>query len=289
MKIALGTVQLGLAHGIANQDGQVSREEAKTIISLARSLGVDTLDTAIDYGTSETLLGNLGVKDYRIITKIPSLDQSSGEVYSQIREHVLKSLRNMKIPKLYGLLLHRPDEILTPIGPAIWRALNALKEQDLVEKIGYSIYSPGQLDAIYGSYPADIVQAPYNVVDRRICSSGWLEKLNTKGVEVHVRSVFLQGLLLMSSNKRPKKFNEWSNLWNSWEHWLKLNSYTPLEGAIKFVLSNKHISRVVVGVDNANQLMEIIEATKADSPPIYPQEFSSECERLINPLNWDFL
>ena len=289
MKLALGTVQFGLPYGIANQGGQVSREEANTIISFARSVGIDSLDTAIDYGTSETLLGNLGVDDYRIITKLPGMNESKKEIHSQIREHILRSLRNLKIQKLYGLLLHRPDELLSPIASDLWKTLNYLKEEGLVKKIGYSIYCPSQLDAIYETYPADLVQAPFNIVDRRISTSGWLEKLSSDGVEVHVRSVFLQGLLLMSSSKRPKKFDEWSDIWESWEKWLKLNSRSPIEGAMNFVYSNKHISRIVVGVDNVSQLKEIIEATKNDSSLHYPQEFSSECERLINPANWNFL
>jgi aryl-alcohol dehydrogenase-like predicted oxidoreductase len=289
MKLALGTAQFGLPYGVANHSGQVSLEDAKTIISLARSLGIDTIDTAVDYGTSEKVLGNVGVSEFQIITKIPGMGHSESDLNSQIQAHVLNSLRSLKISKLGGLLLHRPDELLTPIGPAIWRALNALKEQDLVEKIGYSIYSPTQLDAIYELYPADIVQAPYNIVDRRICLSGWIEKLNTKGVEVHVRSVFLQGLLLMRSDKRPKKFNEWHELWRHWDDWLKLNSLSPLEAAMKFVLSNKYISRIVVGVDSPNQLLEIIESTKTDLPLLYPKELSSESERLVNPSNWNYL
>ena len=289
MKLAIGTAQFGMTYGIANQLGQVSVDEATAIIDLARSVGIDTLDTAVDYGASETTLGNVGVKEYRIITKIPSLGELTEGAHLLIRDYVLNSLENLQISKLGGLLLHRPDELLTPIGPALWRALNAVKEEGLVQKIGYSIYSPNQLDAIYGLYPADIVQAPYNIVDRRLCSSGWLAKLNSEGVEVHVRSVFLQGLLLMTSSTRPKKFDEWSDLWGGWESWLKLNACSPLEGAMKFVLSNKNISRVVVGVDSACQLSEIIDATKTDFALTYPPEFSSECERLINPANWNFL
>jgi aryl-alcohol dehydrogenase-like predicted oxidoreductase len=289
MRLVLGTAQFGLPYGVANSAGQVSLEDAKTIISLAHSQGIDTIDTAIDYGASQKVLGNVGISEFQIISKIPAMRQSVGDMNSLIQAYVLKSLRILNISKLGGLLLHRPDELLTPIGPAIWRALNELKEQDLVEKIGYSIYSPAQLDLFYELYPADIVQAPYNILDRRICSSGWIEKLNTEGVEVHVRSVFLQGLLLMRSDKRPKKFNEWNKLWSHWDDWLKQNSLSPLEAAMKFVLSNKHVTRIVVGVDSPNQLLEIFEATQNDLSVFYPKELSSESERLINPSNWDYL
>jgi len=289
MKLALGTAQFGLKYGIANESGQVKIDDVNKIIRLASSSGINTLDTAIDYGESQSILGNVGIGDYQIITKIPSMNQYHGDVYSKIREYVLESLRNLKISKLHGLLLHRPDELLGPKGLALWLALRRLKEEGLVKKIGYSIYSPDQLDIIYELYPADIVQAPYSVVDRRICTSGWLEKLYNSGVEVHVRSIFLQGLLLMRSDKRPKKFNEWHELWRHWDDWLKLNSLSPIEAAMKFVLSNKHISRIVVGVDSPNQLLEIIESTKNDLSLLFPKELSTESERLLNPSNWNYL
>ena len=289
MKLAIGTAQFGMTYGIANQLGQVSADDAAAIIDLAGSSGIDTIDTAVDYGASETALGHVGVKEYRLITKIPGLGELGVNVGVVIRQHVLQSLKNLQISKLDGLLLHRPDELLTPLGPALWRALNVVKDEGLVKKIGYSIYSPKQLDAIYHLYPADIVQAPYNIVDRRICSSGWLERLSANGVEVHVRSVFLQGLLLMSSNTRPTKFNEWSNLWTRWESWLEHNACSPLDGTIMSALANKHISRVVVGVDSTDQLSEIIEATKSGFDLTWPQELSSDCERLINPANWNSL
>jgi aryl-alcohol dehydrogenase-like predicted oxidoreductase len=289
VKLAIGTAQFGMTYGIANQLGQVTAADASAIIDLARSFGIDTIDTAVDYGASETTLGNVGVKDSRIITKIPSLGESTVNADLVIRQHVLQSLNNLQIPKLDGLLLHRPDELLTPMGPALWRALNAVKDEGLVQKVGYSIYSPSQLDTIYRLYPADIVQAPYNIIDRRICSSGWLDTLNADGVEVHVRSVFLQGLLLMDSHTRPKKFSEWSTLWASWERWLQQNGCSRLEATIMFALSNKNISRVVVGVDSVHQLNEIIEATKRNFDLTWPPELSSGCERLINPANWNSL
>ena len=131
-----------------------------------------------------------------------------------------------------------------------------------------------------------MVQAPYNIIDRRLDSSGWLKKLHKSGVEVHTRSVFLQGLLLMNASNRPNQFSEWNNLWNMWEQWLDLNACSPVEGALNFVLKNRHISRVIVGVDSHSQLLEIVKAVKADLSLTYPQQLSSVCDRLINPAKW---
>ncbi|MEM5650763.1 aldo/keto reductase [Bacillus cereus] len=57
MKLALGTVQLGLHYGIGNIMGKPDREEALNIIQYAINNGIDVLDTASSYGNSEAIIG----------------------------------------------------------------------------------------------------------------------------------------------------------------------------------------------------------------------------------------
>jgi len=286
MKLALGTAQFGMEYGIANNNGKVRLEEAKAIITLGRLAGIDTLDTAMAYGDSEESLGKLSTEDFHVITKLPSFGSTSKNLQEMVRDQVVNSLAKLKQSKLSGLLLHRPDELLSDVGAEIWLALNAVKEEGLVDLIGYSIYSPDELDSIYSNYQPDIVQAPYNIIDRRLCSSGWIDRLHSDGVEIHVRSIFLQGLLLMEAALRPVKFDEWSHLWSTWDNWLESNNLTKLQGALQFALSNPKITKVVVGVDSATQLEEIIRAAELGMKDSYPSELSSDCVRLINPANW---
>jgi aryl-alcohol dehydrogenase-like predicted oxidoreductase len=286
MKLALGTAQFGMEYGIANKNGKVSLDEASAIITLGRLAGIDTLDTAMAYGDSEESLGKLSTENFHVITKLPSFGSTSKNLQEMVRDQVVNSLAKLKQVKLSGLLLHRPDELLSDVGAEIWLALNAVKEEGLVELIGYSIYSPDELDSIYSNYQPDIVQAPYNIIDRRLCSSGWIDRLHSDGVEIHVRSVFLQGLLLMEAASRPVKFDEWSHLWSSWDNWLESNNLSKLQGALQFALSNPKITKVVVGVDSAIQLEEIIRAAELGMTSSYPSGLSSDCVRLINPANW---
>lgn len=284
-RLALGTVQFGLPYGIANQAGQVSRDEATAILDHAWAMGFDTLDTAIAYGESEQRLGEIGVGQWQIISKLPAIPEPCTDVTAWVRESVLGSLERLRIPKLHGLLLHRAQQLLGPQGDALYRALIALKDQGMVEKIGVSIYGPDELDALWPRFQFDMVQAPFNIIDRRLAASGWLTRLHQAGTEVHTRSVFLQGLLLMEATKRPATFNRWHPLWQQWHRWLEDQALTPLQACLNFTLSQPEIDRVVVGVDSLKQLQGILGSVEV--PAVKPPAaLMSEDLDLINPSRW---
>ena len=287
-RLALGTVQFGLPYGIANQARQVSRDETAMILDHAWAMGLDTLDTAIAYGESEQRLGEIGVAQWQVITKLPAMPENHTDVTAWVQESVLGSLKRLRIPKLHGLLLHHSQQLLGPRGDALYRALHALKDQGKVEYAGVSIYGPDELDALWPQCQLDLVQAPLNIMDRRLATSGWLTRLHRAGTEVHIRSVFLQGLLLMEAANRPAIFNSWQPLWDRWHHWLDDQQLTPLRACLGFALSQPEVDRVVVGVDSLNQLQEIL--SSVETPAVEPPTaLMSEDLRLINPSCWNAL
>lgn len=285
MKLALGTVQFGLNYGVANHSGQVSLSEARGIVENAFSCGVDTLDTAIVYGDSEKRLGEIGVTDWKVISKLPPIPDGVTHISEWVQAEVLGSLTRLNIPRLYGLLLHCSQELLGPNGDAIYNALIALKNQDKIRKIGVSIYSPDELDALWPKFKMDLVQSPFNVIDRRLATTGWMKRLYLAGIEIHTRSAFLQGLLLMSPGERPAIFDRWQPMWENWQNWLCENAVTPLQACLAFPLSQPEISRVVLGVDSLKQLKEILPNIKTANLN-FPEVLSSNDENLINPSLW---
>ena len=287
MKIALGTVQFGINYGIANTHGQVDKLEAKDILAYARSYGVDTIDTAIAYGSSEQCLGEIGVDDYQIITKLPEIPDDYGNLRTWVEKHVKRSLDTLGVKNLSGLLLHRPNQLLDTDKKDLWNILLQLKNDGIVKKIGFSIYTPDELDKLWSQFKPDLVQAPYNILDRRLETSGWLQRMREENVEVHIRSIFLQGLLLMNKDSRPDKFNKWFTLWSLWENWLRENDSTPVQAAVSFALSDNRISRVVVGVDSLNQFKDIIAV--ANNISQFPESFHITDTRLLNPSEWNLL
>lgn len=287
-RLALGTAQFGLSYGIANQVGQVTRSLAKNMLQIAMSNDIDLLDTAIAYGESEACLGELGTQGFKLITKLPAVPNGCPDILNWIQEQIAASLSRLGVDAIYGLLLHRPSQLLEPEGKVIYQALQRLKETGLVQKVGISVYAPTELEMIISLYQLDLVQAPFNLVDRRLHMMGWLERLKDKDIEIHTRSAFLQGLLLMPKEAIPAKFAPWADLWNEWHDWLSHNNVTAVQACIAFVLSFPEIDRIVVGADSTRQLAEIINAstsmTLVDLPNLH-----CDAENLINPSRWNVL
>ena len=286
MKLALGSVQFGLPYGIANQEGQVTESEAKQILDYAKKSNINTIDTAIGYGDSEQCLGNIGVKGWNVITKLPEIPQDCIDVSSWINEQINASLNRLKVSCLKGVLLHRPMQLLDSIGEQIWKSLQELKQKKIVEKIGFSIYSPDELDQLWYYFKPDIVQAAYNVFDHRLRVSGWMQKLNKNGIEVHARSIFLQGLLLMKPENRPDKFDRWNVVWKNWDCWLKEQVIARLDACLRFVSSEEMISCVVIGVDTKKHFKEIVHSLSKEEEIKVPDLLAVHDEMLINPANW---
>ncbi|NTV02680.1 MAG: aldo/keto reductase [Chlorobiaceae bacterium] len=285
MRLALGTVQFGLSYGIANKTGQVTREEAGAMLDLAANSGIDTLDTAIAYGESEVCLGQAGVERFRIVTKLPAVPKDCTDVCSWVSRQLNGSLMRLGVSEVYGLMLHRPEQLLSSYGKALYSGLTELKDRGLVQKIGISVYSPDELEHFVDGFAFDLVQAPFNLVDRRLFSSGWMRLLKDAGFEIHVRSAFLQGLLLMSRTDRPSKFAPWSSLWDRWDEWIAGSAVTPLQACLAFVLGFEEVDRVVVGTDGFRQLLEIIDASRTGGLIDRP-DIGCDDERLVNPSKW---
>jgi hypothetical protein len=289
VKLSLGTVQFGLTYGIANQSGQVSLEQACEVVALARANGIADLDTAIAYGDAEARLGQIGVQGFRVVTKLPPLpDALSIEVTDAgmwAKAHLAASLQRLGVSSVYGLLLHRPADLLSHHGKALLKALQDLRAEGLVQKLGVSIYAPHELESLMPLGRWDLVQAPFNLIDRRLQTSGWLQRLKQDGTEIHTRSAFLQGLLLMPRSAIPSKFAPWTELWDKWHNWLACHSVTAVQACLAYPLAFAEVDRVVVGADNKSQLEQLIGAALSVAPDALP-DLGCDDENLINPARW---
>jgi len=284
-RLALGTVQFGLNYGVANVSGQVAVEEIARIIARASAAGLHTLDTAIAYGDAEHRLGEVGVAGWKVVTKLPPIPDSVSAA-SWVRSQVNESMVRLNVSSLYALMLHQPSGLFSTQGGAFFDALNELKCDGRVEKIGISAYGPEEIEAVIARFPIDIVQAPLNIIDRRMQESGCLAVLDQQGIEFHARSIFLQGLLLMGKVNRPPWFTRWADLWAAWHAWLAENQLTPLVASLSFVASDPRVSRMVVGVDSLAQLNQIIRAVDSPMKTDFPAELASADPELINPIGW---
>jgi len=240
-KIALGTVQFGLHYGISNTQGVTPLSEVKSILTACREQGVTMIDTASAYGDAEHILGDAGVNEFQVVSKF----MPNGGV-EEVEKQLAHSLENLGVSRLYGYLAHRPTELLKQ--PWEWALLQEKKSQGIIQKLGFSLNRPAELHELLdrGYYP-DIVQVPYNYLDRRFEAD--FENLKKAGVEIHTRSAFLQGLFFMDPTKLPDFFEPLKPVLTNL-HKTVPNLFGEL---LKFVIDNTMIDYVVVGVESLNQ------------------------------------
>mgnify|MGYP003954639605 CR=1 FL=1 len=284
-KLVIGTAQFGQDYGITNTRGKVPENEVLEILSKARFHGIKTLDTARAYGDSENILGKAGIDDFDIITKLPSFESVLSGMEDFYDGSLKSSLSNLQIPSIDTVLLHRPEELLRANGPLIFRSLASLRDKGLVKKIGISIYSPEILADIISKYSIDVVQAPLNIFDRRMISSGWLKKLVDKNICFIARSVFLQGILLANPIDLPVYFHKWDLHFEKWINFLQENSLSALEASLQFVAQVPEVDKVIVGVESESQFSEIIGAM-SNRTLVESKQLEINDVGLISPIDW---
>jgi aryl-alcohol dehydrogenase-like predicted oxidoreductase len=257
-------------------------------LSVARLNQIDCIDTAIAYGDSEICLGKVGVDEFNVITKLPDVPKNVTDIGSWVRDEVSASLLRLKLKSVYSVLVHHSQQLLAVDGKELFKTLVQMKGEGIMEKIGISIYAPSELDSLADVYKFDIVQAPFNHIDQRLKSSGWMQKLHDQGVEIHTRSTFLQGLLLMPLNEVPEKFNKWSQLFHNWHKWLFSNNISAAQACICFVQMHPQIDKFLVGIEDVHQFKHLIQVAKAPRNILFPDIICSD-EYLVNPSFWRFL
>ncbi len=284
-RIALGTVQFGMVYGIANAAGkQVSRDEAAEILRYAHRAGIRALDTAAAYGESETVLGEIGVSDWSITSKLPAMPEGA-DPESWVTSSAEQSIRRLGVRKLHAMLLHNPAQLLDANGERLYRALARLKEQNLVSRIGVSVIRAEDARNLFARFGLEVFQSAMNVFDRRLATSGALDVLKHGGAEVQIRSIFLQGLLLMAPESRPEKFRRFASVWSGWDNWLGQQGMSALSACLAFALQIPGADRIVLGVDSLGHLKEIIAAVPSHTLDI-PASLASADEALLDPWRW---
>jgi aryl-alcohol dehydrogenase-like predicted oxidoreductase len=282
-RIILGGAQLGLPYGVLGTGENLKPFEVKDLLDAAESIGIQTIDTAIAYGTSESVIGDYSNSRFKIITKLPPLPNDVNDVSGWVRQQIDGSLARLQTKNIDALLLHHPQDLRGEFGAKLEKVIGELLSEGVMKRFGVSIYAPDELTTIVGHFPIDVVQTPFNVFDQRI--TPWLETLSRNGIEVHARSVFLQGLLISPANTRPARFRKWEAQFNQFDNWVSELSMSAIAVCLGVALNQPGISHLVVGALNSSQLLE----TAAQIPKDFPhrsQDMQSNDPGLIDPRVW---
>jgi len=282
-KISLGTAQFGINYGINKK--KINFKEIKKIINYSNKIKIKKIDTAIAYGKSEKILGSFSLKNWRITTKIPAYRVSYGDPEKWTKNQINNSLNSLRVKRLHGVLFHNTNDLFNSNGKKIYKALLNIKKRGLIKKIGISIYDFKNLNKILKIFKIDIVQVPFNIIDRRLLKSSLLDLQKRNKIELQVRSIFLQGLLLKNLKYKNLKFNRFTKIWTALHNWLYSNKYNLLDVCINDCL-RYNFDSIIIGFENLNHLKRIINYKKINNLRL-PVSFSSNKNSLINPTKWN--
>jgi aryl-alcohol dehydrogenase-like predicted oxidoreductase len=274
-KLGLGTVQFGQAYGVSNAHGQVAGDEAAAILARAAQAGVTVLDTAANYGEAEKVLAALDTAPFRIVTKTCAVKYGLEAV-------VARATQSAQTLHADTLLVHAAADLE---APGLWDALQALKAEGLFRRIGISAYVADDPAALAARFKPDVVQLPFSLLDQRLLQDGSLSRLRDLGVEVHARSLFLQGLLLMEAP--PPYLAEAAPLLAKLRARLAAAGTNSLAAALGFVLARPEIAIGLVGVTTREELDQILAAAAQPLPDLDWDACALADERILTPSLWN--
>ncbi|MEI7474100.1 MAG: aldo/keto reductase [bacterium] len=260
MKLGIGTTQFGLDYGITNKQGQTQVEEVSKIFKTAELNCIEVIDTAHLYGNSEAIIGSVLSKDnkFKIITKTITFNKEeiTLEDVNLFEKTFISSLEKLQTNSIYGLMLHRQQDLFSQNGDLLFKKLIELKNCNKVNKIGVSVYNSEEITQIINNFDIDIIQIPFNIFDQRLKNDETLKKLKSKNIEVHARSIFLQGVILMQSELVNKTFNDsqFDLHFSKFQAFLQDKNINAQDLAINFVKNIEEIDHFVLGLNNEEQL-----------------------------------
>lgn len=292
MKLALGSVQFGQPYGVANTLGQPDEAAVRSILEKAAAAGVRVIDTARLYGESEAVLGRClpAAPVFDIVTKTPKFQGlTPAQAVAALVTAWEASCKKLGLDRLYGLLLHDANDLLGPAGPALWQALQALQAGGRIQRIGASVYSAAQVDALLQRFPMDLVQLPLSLLDQRLVRGGQLAALVAAGVEIHARSAFLQGALLLPPGQLPPHLKGLGPYVGQIAAAAAAQKVRPLDLALRYVAGLPEVAAVVCGVESVEQFQQLAAVLAAPQPSLSPdQARACACDdpALVDPSRW---
>lgn len=289
-ELGLGTAQLGLPYGVSNRGGQPSEPEAGAILAKALEAGIRTFDTAPAYGESEALLGRLlpATTEARIVTKTPPLAGTSVTEADceALRRSAERSRERLGRERLDALLVHHGSDLGLRGGERLAEAVVGLRDEGIAARVGVSIYDREELDAARGLLPLDVVQLPLNAFDQRFLRDGTIAELREEGVEVHARSAFLQGLLLLEPAELPQRLNDAAEHLRRYHEARRAAGVPPIQAALAFVRAAA-VDVVLVGTNSAAELEQCVAALRSEpSPQLAYASLAVDDPALIDPRRW---
>lgn len=292
-KISIGTAQFGLDYGITNNKGRILFPEVLKILKIAQDNNISKIDTARSYGVAEETLGKAihDHENFKITTKF-YIDKNylcQTEKVKEWEKIFSKSLKNLNTKKIDTLLIHNPNNIMKNQYEILFDWLFHLKEKNLINNIGVSIYKKEDLNNV-NLKNIDVVQLPFSIYDQRLFLDGTIKSLYENQILIQARSIFLQGLLLQPINKWPNCLSKSFKIHHqNCQISLKELNINPIEAALSFPLKCKYLDSLIVGLSSLGDFKQILDQISKIQNNEYNDlttNFSWSNEEDLDPRNW---
>ena len=296
MKLCLGTVQFGLDYGIRGQK-KPSVADAIKILDYATQNGIDNIDTALAYGNAEEVVGEflkrktISRDKLFIISKFKpnELDEVAPENYKKvISENLETQLKRLNTDYLDSYVFHSSRYAFDE------EKLNALydvKKEGKIRHCGVSVYYPDEAENCIKSPYVDFIQLPSSIFDQRMKKAGIFDlALQNGSTQIHSRSAFIQGLILMNEDEVPSFLESAKPIVRKIDEICKKYNISRIELAMLYVKQFDAISHLVFGVDNLEQIKENINIFKKDFSSdilnVIGKEFENIETNIVMPSLW---
>lgn len=279
-KLIIGTANFVNKYGADSV--KINQNEIIKILKFSKKNKINKIDTAESYLNKKKIFKKV-YENFQFTSKVAPDHRWISFDYCQkkLDEHFKLFNGN----RIHTLLFHDSSILFQSEGSKIFNNLENLKKKKYFKKIGLSIYDVKHLNYLVSNYNLDVIQCPYNIIDKRIIQSGWFDKLKNKGIKIHARSIFLQGLLVNELICKKNYFKKWKKNFLEWFQFLKNNNISPIDYCLNDLL-NYNFDQIIIGVNNCENLKEIVNFRKIKNKKNKIFKIKNSDIKLIDPRNW---
>lgn len=283
-RIVVGGAQIGNNYGVVGKS-LTKNETIKILNFFIKKNNKIYVDTSPKYGNSQKILDSLPRKNFFIISKIKNIPINKKKIENYINNFIQNLQKNVN-KKIFCIFLHDEKDLnnLKRLK-VIKKVFQKLKKKNIIKNFGYSIYDFEKYKKNIFKIKPDILQFPYNLIDKRVTNKDF-KKIKRNKIKIYVRSIFLQGLLLCNFKNLPKKFNKFANVWREHDKELKFHGLNRLQASLSFVFNNKMIDKFIIGFKSMKQFKQILECKLSKQKLNFELKNKKNHKFLINPRVW---
>jgi aryl-alcohol dehydrogenase-like predicted oxidoreductase len=282
-KLGLGSGQFGLDQP-AQGRGRTREAETREILSIAARSGLSVVEINRHSQAVELTLGQVLPRPNPFRLTVTTVRPDRGPDFAEAE--VRAQLRRLGVERVDAIFAPSATDMLSPAGPALWDRLRKLKDEGLCRKVGVSVYASDDPLCLARRFKPDVVQAPASLLDQRLIVDGTLAELAEMGVEVQLRSIFLNGVLFLPPDRAPSHLKAAAGRISRARRLIAEGRSDPLQAALGFALSRPEAAAVLVDVASAAEMSAVIAAASSPPPDLDWDEMAIDDPAALDPHAW---